>query len=217
MAKKAEKTFFGHHYVVLDLETSGYEPEDGHFITEIAIIAVNGETLQVEAEAESFISPYGGEIIDQSALDVTGISRSQIESGEPFKNVVADLIELAKGLKNGKYNKPILVAHNSKFERKFLVHIFACAKRNLYDYFEVDMEDTMKMSRDRFYMEPKHDLSTVAGRFKLANDSSHRAMADTKITYSVFVAFKSQFRQMKTAMVGGTKSRRFRDTFKFPI
>jgi DNA polymerase III alpha subunit (gram-positive type) len=217
MASKSKKTFFGHNYVVLDLETSGYSPEEGNFITEIAVIGVDGATLKETVRAETFVSAYGGEVINQEALDVTGISRGQIESGDSFKNVVKDLIDLAKSLKNGKHNKPILVAHNSKFERLFLVHLFKCAKKNIWDYFEMDMEDTMKMSRDRFHMESKHDLSTVAERFGLANDSAHRALADTEITFNVFVCFKSQFRQLKTTVVSGGKSKRFRETFKFPI
>jgi len=210
-----ENKYYGHNYVCLDLETSGFEPSQGNFITEIALILICGKKLDIIGEAESFVSPYGGEVIDQKALDATGISRAQINGGESYKEIVKDMIDVAKELKIGKYNKPILVAHNAKFERKFLEHLFLMANRNIWDYFEHDMYDTMKMSRDKFGSEKSHTLSSLCERFDIVNDSAHRAMADTKVTAQVFIAMQSQFRGSKTKIINNSKSVRFRDTFKF--
>lgn len=110
-----------HHstYVVYDLETGGLDPETDA-ITEIAMIAVDGDTLEEVGRIERLIQPYDANYTKE-AEDVSGITKDMLyKVGMPREDVFDDIcgfLELHK--KNS--SKPVLVGHNiKKFDNLFL-------------------------------------------------------------------------------------------------
>jgi DNA polymerase III epsilon subunit-like protein len=203
-----------HNYILFDTETTGLD-ETKNCIVEIGCTMIDGGTLQEYGEWETFVQIYGEGEIDPVAMEITGITMQQIEGGMHVAKMVTDLISMSKEFKNGRYKKPILVAHNSPFDRKMLAKAFELCKKNLYDYFEESFEDTMTMSRCKWPNESGHKLSDVCERLGIPQFNAHRAMGDVRPMAKAFVIFKKLQRGEANITIEGATGKRFRDKFQF--
>jgi len=99
------------NFIVFDLETGGFS-EHKNPICEIAMIAIDGETLKERGRYEAIIAPYNDTLIyEPSALKVNGLTMKKIEGGRQAKDVIKDITDFAKEHKSGS-KKPVLVGHN---------------------------------------------------------------------------------------------------------
>jgi DNA polymerase III alpha subunit (gram-positive type) len=203
-----------HNYMVFDTETTGLD-EEKNCIIEIGLTILDGGSYKEYGEYETFVQIYGEGEIEAKAMEVTGITMQQIEGGLHVVKMVTDLINMAKEFKNGRYKKPILVAHNAPFDRKFIVKAFELAGKCLFDHFELDFEDTMKMSRAKWVNEKGHKLSDLCERLNIPIYGSHRAMNDVRPTVKAFVMFKKLLTGEVVVKSEGSSEKRFREKFKF--
>src|ERR1700730_18455845 len=95
--------------IVLDTETTGLDPTNGHRIVEIGCVELlnaipTGETFH------AFIDP--GRDMPAEAFRVHGVSAQYPAGKAVFANIAADFLKFAGGAK--------IVAHNAEFDMRFL-------------------------------------------------------------------------------------------------
>lgn len=161
--------------IVLDTETTGLSPAEGHRIVEIgALEMVNhvptGETYHV------YINPERD--IDEGAMAIHGITNERV-AGEP---VFADLVDGFLGF----IGDSPLVIHNAPFDMGFInAELKRCGKEELPADRAID---TLTMARRKF---PGGQASLDALCRKFNIDNTHRelhgAMIDTDLLADVYI------------------------------
>jgi DNA polymerase III subunit epsilon len=95
--------------IVLDTETTGLVPAQGHRIIEIGCVELVNRR-HTGRHFHQYINP--GRDIEAEAQAVHGISRERLETAPPFAAIAAALLEFIRGSE--------LVIHNAEFDVAFL-------------------------------------------------------------------------------------------------
>ena len=161
-------------YVILDLETTGFKPEESG-ITEVAIISmVNGK----EELFETLINPERP--IPAEITEITGINDSMVIGKPTISEIAPVLDEMLKGR--------IFVSHNVPFDWSFLDYYF---RRNLRKPLCMPSLCTLRLAR-KFLGLRSNKLSSVADYFKIELKNAHRAMNDTRAVKEILYSFIDQ-------------------------
>jgi DNA polymerase-3 subunit alpha (Gram-positive type) len=205
------------NYIVADLETGGLS-EERNPITEIALVVLD-INMNVVKEYETLVKPYANLIIDKQALEVTKMDINEINNGKDSKQVVLELIDIFKSLKVGKYTKPIFVGHNFEFfDLKFFVKLFELNNKNLFEFIDKHVEDTMWIARKKWghdNLSADFKLNTCCNRAGINLIQAHRALPDTRATAKLFTYLTKSLRSesVGTKIVEEVKS--VREKFNF--
>jgi DNA polymerase-3 subunit epsilon len=161
-------------YVALDVETTGFSPQNGDRVIEIGAVAIEGQSIVDEFSSLIDVSKR----IPWQVQQVHGITNEMLE-GEPKPDEVWSAF----------YNfitKSTLVAHNASFDAGFLRHEFALLGMSLNNRFLC----TLKMSRKLYPYLPNHKLKTVC-RYLLGKSCEqmqmHRALDDAKLAAMIWL------------------------------
>jgi len=168
--------------VVLDTETTGLSPQQGHRITEIGCLEMvnrrsTGNTFQ------TYLNPERE--VDAGAARITGLSWDKLRDEPKFAEVVDDFMSFINGAE--------LIIHNAPFDLGFLDHelkIYGHQWKRISDHLEII--DTLVMARE---MHPgqKNNLDALCKRYSI--DNSHRnyhgALLDSEILANVYIAMTS--------------------------
>ena len=156
-------------YAVIDVETTGWTPEDSG-ITEIGAVRVRrGEIV---AEFTSLVNP--GTPVPEPIAELTGISNQMLAPAPPVAAVLPGLLAFAEGC--------VLTAHNAPFDVGFLRA--ACAASGL-SWPGYPVIDTVRLARQLMITPdevPDCKLQTLAGFFGTPVQPTHRALADARAT-----------------------------------
>lgn len=230
-------------WVITDFETGGYEvecnPKTGTptvGLTEIAMLAIHGDSLEEIGRYETLIKPYGLSY-DDVAFEKTGLSLAKLEKeGKPMETVfkeVCEFLELANVHRSKSQYKPVLVGQNVAFECKCWQHLFFMNKRlkDLDKYFQCQNDfsgnpypntiDTLQLGRMRYAANIRmksFTLESICERAGVAMADGHRAMNDVIPTTELLRDTIRSLRQAEGMAV--TKSDdnsvgSFRNSFKF--
>ena len=161
-------------FVIVDLETTGWEPEEAA-ITEIGAVLVCGG--RVRAQFSSLVNA-GGAIPEQVAT-LTGISDAMVASAPPLSTVLTGFLSFARG--------SVLAAHNAPFDVAFLTA--ACQACGL-PWPEFQVLDTVELAHRVLGEEEVADckLATLAAHFDTRIRPRHRALPDALATADVLTA-----------------------------
>jgi DNA polymerase-3 subunit epsilon len=165
--------------VVLDTETTGLEPEQGHRIIEIGCV----ELIDRRPSGRNFhqyLQPDRD--IDARAVEVHGITNAFLVDKPRFADIAADLLEYLRGAD--------LVIHNAPFDTGFLnaelarlgtepVRIEACCT----------ITDTLVLAR-RLHPGQRNSLDALCTRYRIDNShrEKHGALLDAEILADVYLA-----------------------------
>ena len=165
--------------IVLDTETTGLEPELGHRIIEIGCV----ELVNRRATGRTFHRYLNPEReIDEAALAVHGISRTELDGQPRFAEIHEELLAFLADAE--------LVIHNAEFDVAFLdaeLARVAGEARRLSSVCQV--LDTLALARE---MHPgqRNSLDALCKRYEV--DNSHRelhgALLDARILADVYLA-----------------------------
>lgn len=151
--------------IVLDVETTGLDPQKEKIIEFAALKLKNGEIID---EFETLINPE--QHIRHSSIAIHGITEEMVEDAPKTEEIMPQIFEFI--------GEHPMVAHNAIFDYSFLneTHIA------LYQTpFENHYIDTQQMFREICPDEKSHGLNTLMARFKIEEQGiKHRAMADAK-------------------------------------
>lgn len=164
--------------VVLDTETTGLEPSEGHRIIEIGCVEMDRRRL-THRHFHQYLQP--DRIVDAGAIAVHGITNEFLADKPRFADVAADFIEFVRGAE--------LVIHNAAFDVGFINHELAMLGEEwgrIEDYCTV--LDTLKMARD-MYPGQRNSLDALCKRLDVDNGhrTLHGALLDSEILADVYL------------------------------
>ena len=105
--------------IVLDTETTGLEPSQGHRIIEIGCVELVHRKLTGN-NYHQYLQPDRES--DEGALQVHGITTEFLKDKPRFTDIVDDLLEYLKGAE--------LIIHNAPFDVGFIDHELGLAGNN---------------------------------------------------------------------------------------
>ena len=165
--------------VVLDTETTGLEPNDGHRVIEIGCVEVvnrkiTGNNLHI------YLNPQRE--IDEGALAVHGITEEFLADKPTFDKVVDEFLAFVDGAE--------LVIHNAPFDVGFLNHELRMLGGR-YGTIEqrCGVLDTLVMARQK-HPGQKNNLDALCRRYEVENGHRelHGALLDAEILADVYLA-----------------------------
>ncbi|MDD1614573.1 MAG: DNA polymerase III subunit epsilon, partial [Methylococcaceae bacterium] len=164
--------------VVLDTETTGLNPQEGHRIIEIGCVELVKRRLTGK-RFHVYINP--DRIIDEGAIAVHGITNQFLDDKPHFEQIAEDFIEFIRGAE--------LVIHNAPFDVGFINHEFSRLNNKagtVTDY--SDVFDTLAYARKK-HPGQRNSLDALCKRYGI--DNSHRdlhgALLDAEILADVFL------------------------------
>ena len=164
--------------IVLDTETTGLEPSQGHRIIEIGCVELINRRFTGN-NYHQYIQP--DREIDEGAQQVHGISTEFLKDKPRFEDVVADLMQYLKGAE--------LVIHNAPFDVGFLDHelrMIGEEQGAIKDHCTVT--DTLVMAR-KMHPGQKNNLDALCKRYDVNNSHRdlHGALLDAEILAEVYL------------------------------
>ncbi|MBF0283287.1 MAG: DNA polymerase III subunit epsilon [Magnetococcales bacterium] len=169
--------------IILDTETTGFDPNEGHRIVEIGCVELidmrQGESRQW------YINPERE--IPQEAIEIHGITNEKVQDSPLFANIAREFLEF---LGEGQ-----LAAHNASFDLRFLnAELERCGRPAIAPERAID---TVTLARRKFPGSPA-SLDALCKRFGIDNSQRtyHGALLDAHLLAEVYVelAGGAQFR-----------------------
>lgn len=170
---------FANRLVVLDTETTGLNPQEGHRVIEIGCVELVNRRL-TGRHFHYYLNP--DRKIDDGAIAVHGITNEFLQDKQRFKDIADEFIAFIEGAE--------LVIHNAPFDVGFLNHELAllkdASKSKLENYCKVF--DTLALARKK-HPGQRNSLDALCKRYSI--DNSHRelhgALLDSQILADVFL------------------------------
>jgi DNA polymerase-3 subunit epsilon len=173
-----DKRNYTNRIVVLDTETTGLNPQEGHRIIEIGCVEMVKRRLTGK-RFHVYINP--DRIIDDGAIAVHGITNQFLDDKPHFNQIVDEFIAFIKDAE--------LVIHNAPFDVGFINKEFSLLNNKtgtVTDYSEVF--DTLAYARKK-HPGQRNSLDALCKRYGI--DNSHRdlhgALLDAEILADVFL------------------------------
>ncbi len=173
-----DKRTYNNRIVVLDTETTGLNPQEGHRIIEIGCVEMVNRRLTGK-RFHVYINP--DRIIDEGAIAVHGITNQFLDDKPHFEQIVDDFIAFIKDAE--------LVIHNAPFDVGFINHELSRLNNKsetVTNYSEVF--DTLAYARKK-HPGQRNSLDALCKRYGI--DNSHRdlhgALLDAEILADVFL------------------------------
>ncbi len=157
-------------FTVVDVETTGLDPNGGHRICEVALLRYR--LGRVEDTFESLVNPQRP--ISAGASVVNRLTDWHVADAPVFAQV-AERVRLAM-------EDSVLVAHNAAFDLGFLAAEWRRLSWPPRLGFTVD---TLRLARSRYAFR-RNSLSDLARGLAVRSDIVHRAMGDVWTTARVF-------------------------------
>ncbi len=164
--------------IVLDTETTGLEPSQGHRVIEIGCVELINRRLTGN-HYHQYLQPDRN--VEDGAFEVHGISNDFLKDMPRFGDVVGDFLGFISGAE--------LIIHNAPFDVGFLNHelnLLSGALHRLEDICTIT--DTLAMAR-RLHPGQKNNLDALCKRYSI--DNSHRelhgALLDAEILADLYL------------------------------
>lgn len=161
--------------IVLDTETTGLDPKQGHRIIELAAIELDGRKVSVR-RFHRYLNPERE--IDAGAAAVHGLTYERLQNEAKFADIAASFLEFIEGAE--------LIIHNAPFDMGFLNHELELLGLPLLQNV---VTDTLKVARE---MHPgkKNSLNALCSRYGIdnAHRTLHGALLDTELLAEVYFA-----------------------------
>ena len=164
--------------VVLDTETTGLDPADGHRIIEIGCVEMRNRRL-TNRHFHRYLNPDRD--IDAGALAVHGISLDFLQDKPHFTDIAAEFLDFVRGAE--------LIIHNAPFDMGFLNAELSRLDMAPLDTVCRGVLDTLRMAKD-LHPGKKNNLNALCERYGVDNTrrTLHGALLDAEILAEVYVA-----------------------------
>jgi DNA polymerase-3 subunit epsilon len=160
--------------IVLDTETTGLDPKQGHRIIEVAAIEMDGRKIS-DRTFHRYLNPERE--IDEGAAAVHGLTLERLQNEAKFAEIAPALLEFIAGAQ--------LIIHNAPFDIGFLNAELTLAGLPIL---RNPVIDTLKVAKD-LHPGKKNNLNALCDRYLI--DNSHRtlhgALLDTELLAEVYL------------------------------
>ncbi len=181
--------------IVLDTETTGLEPAQGHRIIEIGCVELVNRRL-TNNRYHQYINPERE--IDEGAVEVHGITSEFLTDKPRFAEIAEDFVNFIRGAE--------LIIHNAPFDVGFINHELKLldAVSSPVNSF-CNIIDTLVMAR-QMHPGQKNNLDALCKRYEIDNSSRelHGALLDAEILADVYLAMTGG--QVRLSLEGRSQS-----------
>lgn len=164
--------------IILDTETTGLDPRQGHRVIEIAGVEMQNRRLTGN-HFHRYLNPDRD--IEEGALQVHGITREFLQDKPRFGDIAAEFLEFVQGAE--------LIIHNAPFDVAFLD-----AELNLHGMKELQtytgkVIDTLLMARN-LHPGQRNSLDALCKRYGVDNSTRtlHGALLDCELLAQVYLS-----------------------------
>jgi DNA polymerase-3 subunit epsilon len=161
--------------IVVDTETTGLDPRQGHRIIELAAIELDGRKVSLR-RFHRYLNPERE--IEAGAVAVHGLTYERLQNEAKFADIALSFLEFIEGAE--------LIIHNAPFDIGFLNRELELVGM---PPLQNSVVDTLKFARE---MHPgkKNSLDALCGRYEIdnAHRSLHGALLDTELLAEVYFA-----------------------------
>ena len=160
--------------IVLDTETTGFEPSEGHRLVEIGAVELLNH-MPTGRTYHQYINPERD--MPEEAFNVHGLSEDFLRPQPKFAEIADDFVKFVDGAQ--------LVIHNAAFDMKFLNTELEWTGR---PHLKCKVVDTLAIARRRFPGSPA-SLDALCRRFGIDNSARtlHGALLDSEILAEVYL------------------------------
>ena len=164
--------------IVLDTETTGFDPKTGDRMIEVGCIEIE-DLLPTGRTFHRLIHPE--RLIPADAIRVHGITDDKVRDAPKFAEIVIDLCDFIG-------DAPI-IAHNAQFDRNFIDH--ECGRCGHALLHETRWIDTLQLAQKRWPGMP-NSLDALCKRYKvsLVDRTFHGALIDARLLAEVYLELK---------------------------
>ena len=185
--------------VVLDTETTGLDPAQGHRVIEIGCIElVNRRPTQRRFHV--YLQP--DRAIDEGAVRVHGLTSEFLASQPRFADIAEEFLNFVRGAE--------LIIHNAPFDLGFLNHeLRRCGRGQTVLEQLCQVEDTLLMARQR-HPGQRNSLDALCKRYNIDNSQRtlHGALLDAEILAEVYLTMTRQQDSLFVAEAANAAARR---------
>ena len=165
--------------VILDTETTGLDPQEGHRIIEIGCIELNNRRL-TDNRFHVYLNPERE--IDENALEVHGLSQEFLKDKPLFRDIVDDFMNFIKETE--------VIIHNAPFDVGFINHeldLLDGSYKSMENYCRI--EDSLVIARKK-HPRQRNSLDALCKRYDIDNSRRelHGALLDAEILADVYLS-----------------------------
>jgi DNA polymerase-3 subunit epsilon len=164
--------------VVLDTETTGLKPEDGHRVIEVGCIELLGRRPSGR-RLHFYLNPERA--IDEAAIQVHGLTLERLANEPVFAEIAQELSTFLKGAQ--------LVIHNAPFDVGFLNAEFSRLDLpTLQSRPDITIVDSLEMAR-QMHPGQRNSLDALCTRYNVSNSHRqlHGALLDAELLAEVYL------------------------------
>ncbi len=165
--------------IVLDTETTGLEPAQGHRIIEIGCVEMIDRRLSGN-NFHQYLQP--DREIDRAAVEIHGITNEFLADKPRFADLAADFMEYIRGAE--------LIIHNAPFDVGFINNELGLLGQQWSDLAECcQITDTLVMAKKK-HPGQRNSLDALCKRYQIDNTHRelHGALLDAEILADVYLS-----------------------------
>jgi len=164
--------------VILDTETTGLDPAEGHRVVEFGAVEVNKRRLTGN-NLHRYVNP--GRDSDPEALAVHGLTTEFLSEYPPFEDIVDEIIEFVKGAE--------VIIHNAPFDVRFLDAEFERCGLKPFAHYCGKITDSLAYARE-LHPGRRNSLDVLCDRYGISNEHRvlHGALLDAELLADVWLA-----------------------------
>lgn len=199
--------------IVLDTETTGLDPQQGHRVIEIGCVEIENRRLTGN-HYHIYLNPQRE--VDEAAVEVHGLTTEFLSDKPLFSQIEHEFIEFVSGAE--------LIIHNAPFDIGFLDHELKLAKSHAKDMAShCTVLDTLVLAREK-HPGQRNNLDALCKRYGVDNTQRelHGALLDAEILADVYLIMTSgqsslSLKEESVEIVSGTTGRREFDPNRPPL
>jgi DNA polymerase III epsilon subunit family exonuclease len=162
-------------FAVVDVETTGIDPETDRVI-QVAAIVINGEGEIVES-FDTVVRPENPAQYTHGAEHVHGISMEQVSQGMPLREALEKVWTISEG--------NVFTAHNAMFDISFL-HAES-ARVGLENKIDTYVDTLALARRTDQERTRKHSLHALCEHYGINHENAHEAKSDATATAELLI------------------------------
>ncbi len=173
--------------IVLDTETTGLDPAQGHRVIEIGCLELLNRR-RTDRQFHVYLQP--DRAIDQEAVQVHGLTNEFLADQPRFADVADEFLNFIRDAE--------LIIHNAPFDLGFLNHeLRRCGRGHLVMEQLCTVKDTLLLARQR-HPGQRNSLDALCKRYNIDNSQRtlHGALLDAEILADVYLAMTRQQHSM---------------------
>ena len=198
-------------FVVVDVETTGGQPDSGDRVTEIAAVLVEQGRVIDRPLVDTLVNPQRA--IPPHITRLTNITSRMVANAPTFDRVCADVVAALR--------VRVFVAHNASFDWRF---VSAEVGRASGAQLAGRRLCTVRLARKLLPQLPRRTLDYVSNHYGVPNAARHRALGDAMATAHVLLGLLrdaadrgcATWAELETLVAASTAPRRRRSRSAMP-